>query len=477
MSQEEIVDNIILDFIGDIDPLCKNAIIACDDKAKKRTAMLSLLDIENQDIFEVYKKIVDPKNNSKCHEYIIEVTQMLRKYIKVADIDIKNYGEVMTPTPLIETMLDLLPIDVWCNKDLKWLDPCNGVGTFPAVVVTRLMEGLKDVIPNDCDRYQHIVTNMIYVCEIQAKNMFLYHCSFDRLYQYNLKTYYGSFLDSGFDDHMKNVWGVDKFDIVIANPPYQRKFHLKFFNKVSLISNKSLFVQPSTWLIDNKKHNSDVKKTRELHKNTLDKVVLFNGNPIFNIGMFMPCAITYVDNNKNVIGIEVTDMINEIKITYNSIDDINKFTNIKEYKMLLSKIENSYNLNSEFNKENGPYYVNMSRVRGHVFEKNNESKMYKDDFYTTVTKDTIVELNKTKQVFFSFRTRNEGVNFISYLKTNFSRFCLSICKNAGDLRKNDFSKIPCLDFTQEWSDEKLYKKFNLTKEEINFIDSQIPKYY
>ena len=221
MSQEEIVDNIILDFLEEKHPTSKSIILASKDKSKKRTAMLSVLDIKNQGIFDDYKKIVEAPNNSKCHEYIIEVTQLLREYIKVADTDIKNYGEVLTPTSLINNMLDFLPIEVWSDKDLKWLDPCNGVGMFPAVVVTRLMAGLKDVIPNDCERYEHIVNNMIYVCEIQAKNMFLYHCSFDRKDEHKLNTYFGSFLTNEFNEHMANVWGVEKFDIIVANPPYQ----------------------------------------------------------------------------------------------------------------------------------------------------------------------------------------------------------------------------------------------------------------
>jgi hypothetical protein len=28
-------------------------------------------------------------------------------------------------------------------------------------------------------------------------------------------------LDAGFDKHMKEVWGVEKFDVVVGNPPYQ----------------------------------------------------------------------------------------------------------------------------------------------------------------------------------------------------------------------------------------------------------------
>jgi hypothetical protein len=34
-----------------------------------------------------------------------------------------------------------------------------------------------------------------------------------------------------------------------------------------------------------------------------------------------------------------------------------------------------------------------------------------------------------------------------------------------------------MDFTQEWSDKKLYKYFDLTPTEIDFIEKVIPKYY
>ena len=44
-----------------------------------------------------------------------------------------KFGEVFTPPSLINEMLNKLPKSVWSNKDLKWLDPANGVGNFPMV--------------------------------------------------------------------------------------------------------------------------------------------------------------------------------------------------------------------------------------------------------------------------------------------------------------------------------------------------------
>jgi site-specific DNA-methyltransferase (adenine-specific) len=91
------------------------------------------------------------------------------------DGEVKKFGEIMTPFTVVDDMMNTLPDDVWSNPNLKWLDPCNGIGTFPSIIVDRLMVGLKDVIPNNCDRYKHIIENMIYVCELQAKNMFLFY--------------------------------------------------------------------------------------------------------------------------------------------------------------------------------------------------------------------------------------------------------------------------------------------------------------
>jgi hypothetical protein len=63
------------------------------------------------------------------------------------------------------------------------------------------------------------------------------------------------------------------------------------------------------------------------------------------------------------------------------------------------------------------------------------------------------------------------------VKTNFVRFCLSINKNNQNLYCGEMSLIPWLDFSREWTDEDLIKEFELTKEEVDFINKHIPKYY
>lgn len=39
---------------------------------------------------------------------------------------------------LIFEMFDKLPKEVWNNKDLKWFDPCCGIGNFSIAIYLRL---------------------------------------------------------------------------------------------------------------------------------------------------------------------------------------------------------------------------------------------------------------------------------------------------------------------------------------------------
>jgi site-specific DNA-methyltransferase (adenine-specific) len=74
---------------------------------------------------------------------------------------------------LVNEMLDKLPLEVWYNKDLKWFDPANGMGNYPIAVYLRLINTLKDVIPNDEERKKHILENMLYMGELNKKNVYI----------------------------------------------------------------------------------------------------------------------------------------------------------------------------------------------------------------------------------------------------------------------------------------------------------------
>jgi hypothetical protein len=217
---EEKVDTSMINRLESKYPGVKGKISKAN-KHSKRMAIASILG--NREIFELIKKTQEKQNTDEYLTYLDELVVLFRKYVEVADVEKKTLGEVMTPIWLVEDMLNTLPSEVWGNPNLKWLDPCAGVGTFPSIVVQRLMKGLENVIPNPEKRYGHIIENMIYVCELQDKNLFVFNCVFDLGDSNATNSYCGSFLDENFDNHMKNVWGIEKFDVIIGNPPYQKR--------------------------------------------------------------------------------------------------------------------------------------------------------------------------------------------------------------------------------------------------------------
>ncbi len=83
----------------------------------------------------------------------------------------------------------------------------------------------------------------------------------------------------------------------------------------------------------------------------------------------------------------------------------------------------------------------------------------------------------------AFNTRNEAVNLDRYLHTKFARFMVGINKVTNGLKFEVWSDVPLQDFTSnsdiDWNksisdiDKQLYKKYGLSKEEIDFIETHV----
>lgn len=215
---EELIDQMMMAEVAGLDHEIAETLKGLSTN-KKRMAILSILD-KDRDMFVKIKNTIKENKVTKT-QHIKNVVEMMRKYVVVGEVEKKTLGEVMTPISLVNDMMNTLPSDVWTNPNLKWLDPCSGVGIFSCVIVERLMEGLKDFEPDDELRYKHIVENMLHVGELQPKNMFLFLCAFDPNDEFELNVYTGNFLSEDFDHHAKDVWGVEKFDVIVQNPPYQ----------------------------------------------------------------------------------------------------------------------------------------------------------------------------------------------------------------------------------------------------------------
>ena len=64
-------------------------------------------------------------------------------------------------------------------------------------------------------------------------------------------------------------------------------------------------------------------------------------------------------------------------------------------------------------------------------------------------------------------------NVFSYIKTRFVRFLMSLVTSSQAINKMSFALVPLQDFSKPWTDQELYKKYNLTTDEIAFIESMI----
>lgn len=61
----------------------------------------------------------------------------------------------------------------------------------------------------------------------------------------------------------------------------------------------------------------------------------------------------------------------------------------------------------------------------------------------------------------------------AYISTRFFRFLVMLMKPTQDALRKVYSFVPIQDFTQEWTDKKLYEKYGISQEEIEFIESMI----
>lgn len=80
---------------------------------------------------------------------------------------------------------------------------------------------------------------------------------------------------------------------------------------------------------------------------------------------------------------------------------------------------------------------------------------------------------ETYLVIGSYPKEGQARNLVAYMKTRFFRFLLSLLMYSHSITKDTYAYIPILDMTKRWTDELLYNRYELTKEEIAFIESKI----
>lgn len=76
-------------------------------------------------------------------------------------------------------------------------------------------------------------------------------------------------------------------------------------------------------------------------------------------------------------------------------------------------------------------------------------------------------------LFFYSESEKAALSIQGYYKTKFFRFLVSLRKFTQDATRSSYTWVPIQNWGEAWTDEKLYAKYNLTDDEITFIESMI----
>lgn len=482
--------------------------------------------------------------------------------------------EVFTPPKLANEILDLLPKEIWKDKNVTFLDPVSKSGVFLREIAKRLIEGLRDEIPNLQKRIDHIYTKQIFGIGITEMTSLL-----SRRSVYCSKTANGKYSIANFDDKVGNIFfdytkhdwkngrclfcGASqleyereddleshayqfihnnlpdkiknmKFDVIIGNPPYQMSdgggtgssaipLYHKFVEQAKKLNPRYLtMIIPSRWFAGGKGldnfRDTMLKDNclREMH-DFLDASECFSGVSIEGgVCYFLwkrdekGLCMVHTHSSNGISSVTERPLLEEgadVFIRYNEVISIIR-------KVIAKKEDNFSNLVSPRN----PYGIGNEALTGSYSEQAKKIKVLGVLKSKRVIKKiplaqlgrNIDELNSYR-LFISkadgaagqignpipariigkivvaepniactetflrigvFSNEQEALHVKQYMETKFFRVLVGVRKNKN-MTRDTYSFAPIQDFSEPWTDEKLYKKYKLTKEEIEFIESMI----
>jgi site-specific DNA-methyltransferase (adenine-specific) len=411
-----------------------------------------------------------------------QIEELFTKYLPPNEDEKRAYGEVFTPFETIRKMFDLLPAETWSNPNIKILDPANGIGNFLVIAYQKLMVGLAEQIPDLQLRRQHIIKNQLYAIEIQPKNNLI----FRKFFGPDCNLIEGDALTN-------NTWNTVRFDIVVGNPPYNTNLkksgasplYHKFVERYIDRATHLLFLIPSRWTAGGKGLDLFRKamfvRTDIATMQTFQDATEIFGNKVDIKG---GVQILHVDKNCTKPSITKYDIV---------IDD--KFHQLIDKMMQYDSIATLYCSQSYFNIQTNDVRLtdNKNLVRCYVSQKNGLVK-YIDptnlttpyNFWKVLTTDGahsaqsgfgnmfICDNNSVYcKTYIAFRVNNEqeAKSLLTYLQSRLPNLLLSLRKNTQHVSGNTCKWIPLVPLDRIWTDELVYKYFNLSSDEIKLIQA------
>lgn len=317
-----------------------------------------------------------------------------------------------------------------------------------------------------------------------------------------------------------------KFDVIIGNPPYQmnvgveqKNFAISLYHKfveqsIKLSPRYLSMIIPARWYAGGR--GLDDFREKMINDTRISKLFDFPDPSVCFPGVQIKGGVCYflwerdydgkcevfnysesTDNKPSVRFLKEKD--GDSFIRYNDSISIMRKTNLsnESFKKYISS-QTPFGIITSFNnfkkeKFNNSIKFYSNKVEGYVdikhVTKNHsfipEYKVLLSSAYGAgegfphqiINKPFIAEPNsccsQTYLVIGPFSSKKRCENVISYMKTKFFRFHVMMKKNAQHNMKDVFSFVPIQNFDEEWTDEKLFKKYKLNEDEINFIEKNI----
>lgn len=169
---------------------------------------------------EIVNNIRDIYSTAPSHK----LRTLIEKHFIPTQEEKKGNAEVPTPVVLVDEMLDKMPVDFW-KSPKQVFEPCCGKGNFVLGIFDRFWNGLEEMFPEQEERCR-VILDCIYYADISALNVFitteLLRCHFQSLcgIEPEEEVVFNSYVGNTLEINTQAVWGMDSFDAVIGNPPY-----------------------------------------------------------------------------------------------------------------------------------------------------------------------------------------------------------------------------------------------------------------
>ena len=439
-----------------------------------------------------------------------------------------SHGNVCPGTPItvVSPMLDIIEDDFWYNKEKAWLPfPTNGILAYE--LINRLFDRCE--IDEPLDRIKFILQEKIHISEPGKVEYLVTKSIIEETFRkkFNKPLDFPINLFNEDPNELLKEKNMN-FDYGIANPPYQMRttkngpqatdIYPDFVELLHKHCKKVVAITPSRWFDKGGKMSEYRKKMLEEYG--LTEIYHSDDNHLFGSDVDIKGGVSFfkldpensttdqlfevVDFNRNT-GEKTTLYsyrgnlgINDGRILVcrsEKTESIILKTKSDKKVSRLFKSKSSFGINTnEDNKwcdiQEGNSLCLVSRAKAADRKKYVEKHLvssHKDYLKWKVAlraadgkgRDTTdfcyllkpEEVCNSSYVYFPFDTRAEAESFISYFHTKLFKFLFSVAKMKQDITGKVFRYIPEVAFSSVWTDEELYKKFNLTEKEINHIES------